>query len=107
LLLREEAKKERELLLQTISNNRRVDQEVKDRLIALNGQHQRDLTGQIAYNRRQRKGAAEEDQRMWAVQRGAEVEFLRKVEDLRNRPVLDKIHPMRRAHVRFSPSAHF
>jgi len=108
VLRQEEAKKERELLLQTISDNRRVDQETKDQLIALNAQHQRDLLSQIAYNRRQAEVDRGEELRMRAGLREEEREFRCKVEDLRGRPVVQRMHPIRRrAYERHGPSSHF
>lgn len=91
-----EALVERTELLQKIEENKRLEREQVEQLRAKHEAHQTDLVGQIDYNRRQRELEADEGERMWQSEQNAELEYRRKVEELRAKPVLDKMHPMRR-----------
>lgn len=112
LLRRERAKQEREELLQTIANNKRIEKEQWEDIRRQNLLHQQDLLDQMAYNNRQHREDMDEEQRMIQRQKDAELEYRMKVEDLMGRPVLGKIHPMRRNHYFTSqqtvgPTTHF
>jgi hypothetical protein len=93
---REETKHEREQLLQTIAENKRLDAEQLEKLRRDNASYRSDLLGQINYNERQRHDVICEEQRIAEYQREAEIEYQRKVEYLRDKPVLSKVHPLRR-----------
>ena len=91
--------------MRTIQENKRIEQEVKDKLHRQHSEYQQDLLGQMAYNRRQIQEEVDEDYRMHMKQREAEEEYRLKVEDLRSRPPIDKIHPSRRKNYFASQSA--
>lgn len=93
---REEAKKDREVLLLQLAENKRVDVELSEKLRRDINAYRSDLLGQIDYNRRQRESQVDEEKRLDMLQHEAELEYQRKIEYLMNKPVLDKIHPMRR-----------
>jgi len=93
---REETQKEREQLMSMIAENRRVDDEQAAALRDQNSSYRADLRGQIDYNRRQRTLAADERTRLDQQQRDAEQEYRRKIDYLRDKPVMQQIHPIRR-----------
>ena len=93
---REEAQREREQILSTIAENRRLDAEQAARLRDQNVAYRTDLVGQIDYNRRLRSRQADEERRLDDGQRQAELEYRRKVDYLRAKPVMQKVHPTRR-----------
>ncbi len=93
-----EARLEREELLEKIEENRRLEREQLERIQEQNKEHQDHLMGQMAYNARLARAEEDEQARMWQSEKEAEAEYLRKVEELRNKPVLDKLHPVRRRH---------
>ena len=92
----EEARREREELLAKIEENKQLEQEQLHHLKEQNEKHQNDLLAQIEYNERLRADERVEQQRMLEVEQEAEAEYRRKVEELRNKPVIEKLHPMRR-----------
>lgn len=102
-LRREEAKLEREELLQQIEENRRLDAEERQRLIEQSRQHHNDLKGQMAYNARLRVLRQGESMREWQSQAEAEAEYQRKLKWALDNPQLDKLHPMRRAYYEQHP----
>ena len=93
---REEAEKEREEILSTIAENRRADDQQAAKLRDQNTAYRSDLLGQIDYNRRLRSHLANEQQRLVDRQKAAELEYQRKIDHLRDKPVIHKIHPIRR-----------
>lgn len=93
---RREAEQEREALLQQLAENKRLDAEQLVKLRQDIAAHRSDLLGQIDYNRRRREVHANEEKRLEARQQEAEIEYQRKIEYLLNKPVIEKIHPMRR-----------
>ena len=50
----------------------------------------------MGYNASLRDAELEEEQRQWIKQQEAEEEYRRKLEEARDKPVLEKLHPMRR-----------
>jgi len=93
---REETQKEREQIQATIAENKRLDQDQAARLRDQNTAYYSDLRGQIDYNRRQRGLMDDEQRRVEERQKEAELEYQRKVEYLRGKPVMQRIHPTRR-----------
>jgi len=93
---RQEAQQEREDMLQQLAENKRMDVETMNKIRQDIAAHRRDLLGQIDYNRRLRESRIDEEKRLEVKQREAEVEYQRKVEYLLHKPVLEKIHPIRR-----------
>jgi hypothetical protein len=63
-----------------------------------------DLLGQIDYNRRLRENEKLEEKRLDRIEIDAETEYQRKIDYLLKKPVLDRIHPLRR-HL-YTASAH-
>lgn len=101
----EEARRERDDLLQRIEENKRQEKEEIERHSATRRAYQNDLLGQMAYNHRLRQEELDEEVRMWQKQVDAEREYQHKLEELRSKPNLEKMHPMRRAHYAQSASA--
>jgi len=93
---RQEAQREREKLMATIAENKQYDRQQAVQLREDNKSYRRDLLGQINYNRRQRSQQADEMKRQEETQIEAELEYKRKVEHLLEKPVIQKIHPLRR-----------
>lgn len=101
----EEARREREELTQKIEDNKRLEKSQVEKLKAQNEAHQSDLIGQMEYNRRLQDADVVEQQRMFLAEQEAELEYRRKVEEMRNKPVIEKMHPMRRR--QYQASGHF
>jgi len=93
---REDAQRERERLMATITENKQHDAQQAAKLREDNMSYRRDLLGQIDYNRRQRSQHADEAKRQDETQKEAELEYKRKIEHLLEKPVIQKIHPLRR-----------
>jgi len=93
---REEMQREREQILATIAENRRVDEEQAAKLRDQNSAYRSDLLGQIDYNRRQRDQQQDERRRLEERQKDAELEYQSRIQYLREKPVMQKIHPIRR-----------
>ena len=104
-LKQEEARRERDELLLRIEENKRVEREALEKHRANNAAYQSDLLGQMAYNERLREDDQQEEARMWQAQQDAEKEYRHKLEELRAKPHLDKMHPLRRKHYTQSASA--
>ncbi len=102
-LRREEAKRDREELLRKIEENRQLDAAERQRLSDQNRLHQDDLRGQIAYNSRLRENRQQEKLREWESQSAAEAEYQRKLKLALENPQIEKLHPMRRAHLQQHP----
>lgn len=51
----------------------------------------------MEYNQRLRHQDQQEEERMWLVQRDAEIEYRTKLEEALADPQIEKLHPMRRA----------
>ena len=92
----EEAQRERQQIQATIAENKRLDEAEAAKLRDQNVAYRSDLRGQIDYNRRQRGLQADERKRLEECQKEAELEYQRKVEYLREKPVMQRIHPTRR-----------
>ena len=93
---REETQREREDLASMIAANRRVDDDLAAAARDQHAAYRADLRGQIDYNRRQRALAQDEQARLERQQRDAELEHRRKIDYLRDKPVAQNIHPIRR-----------
>ena len=96
LNLREEAQRERQQILESIASNRQLELDETLNRRSQNSAYRCDLLGQIDYNRRQKSRADEEQKRLEKCQRDAEAEYWKKVEHLRGKPVVEKLHPVRR-----------
>ena len=93
---RQEAQREREQLMARIAENKQYDQQQAAKLLDDNKAYRRELLGQIDYNRRQRSQHADEMKRQEETQKEAELEYKRKIEHLLEKPVIQKVHPLRR-----------
>jgi len=98
----EQARMERDQLLRKIEENKELEAAQIRQLKEQHLSHQNDLIGQIEYNSRLREAERMEQDRMFQAEQEAEAEYRRKVEELRNKPVLDKMHPMRRRYYQTS-----
>lgn len=99
-----ESQRERELLLSQLADNKRLDAESAAKYRQEMLKVRQDLLGQIDYNRRMRDAEMIEERRLDQKQVDAEVEYQRKIDYLMHKPVLDRIHPLRR-HL-YTASAH-
>jgi len=93
---REEMQREREEILATIAENKRADEEKTGKLREQNVAYRGDLLGQIDYNRRQRAQQTDEQVRLEQMQKESELEYQRKISYLLEKPVMQKVHPLRR-----------
>ena len=96
-LRQQEAERERQHLLETIEENRRLEEEQANRMREKHQNYQRDLIGQIQYNQllRQEQFEREEDEYIKGMQ--AEREYQSKLQSCLDNPEYEKVHPMRRA----------
>ena len=93
---REETEREREQILAMIADNKRLDEQQATKLRDHHMAYRADLLGQIDYNRRLRHQQMDEQRRLDDRQREAEAEYRRKIDHLLDKPVIQKVHPIRR-----------
>lgn len=91
----ESDRKEREALLSTIEEHKRLGAENEEKIKKRNLSYQRDLEMQIDYQRRMKTKQMEEEEREFRMGQEAEAEYQRKLKEALDRPTIDRVHPMR------------
>lgn len=91
----ESERAEREALLSAIEEHKRLEAENDERIKNKNLSYQRDLDMQIDYQRRVKSKELEEEEREFRMGQDAEAEYQRKLKEALERPIIDKVHPMR------------
>ncbi|XP_038077706.1 cilia- and flagella-associated protein 53-like [Patiria miniata] len=94
-----ELQKERELMQAAMDEHKRLEEEKLAGIRRENLAYQDDLLGQLDYTRRQHEMDKDEEHREYLKGLEAEAEYQAKLKEALARPVIDKMHPMRRAHM--------
>lgn len=92
-----EAAREREQLLYQIEENRRCEAEECARRLEKGLKHQRDLVDQMAWNIRTRDEERELEKDEFRKAQQTEVEFQTRIKQVLSNPLIEKVHPLRRA----------
>lgn len=92
-----EAELERQELLKTIEENRRIEDEKARKYWEKQHNYQSDLVGQIEYNQRLRQDQFEREEREYKKGMQAEKEYQERLKNCLDNPEYEKMHPMRRA----------
>ncbi|CAG5131035.1 unnamed protein product [Candidula unifasciata] len=95
--LQAEAAREREQLLYQMEENRRCEAEENARRLETGLKHQRDLVDQISWNTRARDEERELEKDELKKAQQTELEFQARKQHVLSNPLIEKIHPMRRA----------
>lgn len=88
--------RERQEIISSIAQRKQSDQQKSTKQLEDNRAYRSDLLGQIDYNRRQRGLQQDEHKRQEERMKEAELEHQRKIEHLLDKPVIQKVHPIRR-----------
>ena len=94
-----ELEKERELMQAAMDEHNRLEEEKLASIRRENLAYQDNLLGQIDYTRRQKEVGQDEEHREYLKGMEAEAEYQAKLKEALARPIIDKMHPMRRAHM--------
>ncbi|XP_071794477.1 cilia- and flagella-associated protein 53-like [Asterias amurensis] len=94
-----ELEKERELMQAAMDEHNRLEKEKLASIRRENLAYQDNLLGQIDYTRRQKEVGQDEEHREYLKGMEAEAEYQAKLKEALARPIIDKMHPMRRAHM--------
>ncbi|KAK3098560.1 hypothetical protein FSP39_020643 [Pinctada imbricata] len=92
-----EAEKERIELIDTIERNRALEEQQAYKMWEKNATYQRDLEGQIEYNRKLRELERHREEEEFLLGMQAEKEYQLRLKDCLDNSEYDKLHPMRRA----------
>lgn len=96
-LRQQEAEQERQQLLRTIEDNRRLEAEQAEKMRQKHQQYQDDLVGQIEYNQVLRREQFERDEDEYMKGMQAEREYQARLKACLDNPEYERLHPMRRA----------
>jgi len=94
-----ELEKERELMQAAMDEHKRLEEDKLAGIRKENLSYQDDLLGQLDYTRRQHEIEKDEDHREYLKGLDQEAEYQAKLKEALARPIIDKMHPMRRAHM--------
>ena len=95
----EEARKQGEDMLAAITEHNRLEDEKNERIHQDNLKYQQDLIDQVDYSERQKELEKDEDHRLYLSGLEAEAQYQAKLKEALARPVIDKVHPMRKAYM--------
>lgn len=89
--------RERQTLLASIEENKRLDEEEAAKLMARHMHHQNDLREQIRYNEQLREERRNNEEYEHAMAMQAEREYQTRLKEALDNPSFSRLHPMRRA----------
>lgn len=95
----EQARLEGESMLASIEEHKRLEDAKNEAIRQDNLGYQQDLLDQVDYSRRQGEVVQDEEHREFLKGLDAEAQYQAKLKEALGRPVIDKVHPMRRAHL--------
>ena len=95
----EESQRESEAMLAAMAEHKRLDDEKNAAVHQENLKYQQDLIDQVDYTVRQKEIEKDEEHRLYLQGLEAEAQYQAKLKEALARPVIDKIHPLRRAHM--------
>lgn len=95
----EQARLEGESMLASIEEHKRLEDAKNEAIRQDNLGYQQDLLDQVDYSRRQGEVVQDEEHREFLKGLDAEAQYQAKLKEALGRPVIDKVHPMRRAHM--------
>jgi len=99
------AEVERQELLRTIEENKRIEEQQAEKMWRKNQGYQTDLRGQIEYNRRIKELERKQEEEEFLLGLQAEREYQYKLKNCLDNTEFEKIHPMRR-HLQNSAQRH-
>lgn len=97
--LQEEARREGDAMLAAIAEHNRLEDEKNEIIRQDNLKYQQDLIGQVDFAMRQKEVEKDEDHRLYLEGLENEAQYQAKLKEALARPVIDKIHPFRKAHM--------
>ena len=95
----EEARQQGEDMLAAIMEHNRLEDEKNERIHQENLKYQQDLIDQVDFAERQKQLEKDEDHRLYLSGLEAEAQYQAKLKEALARPVIDKVHPMRKAYM--------